>query len=179
MSETTPVTVVAEDAPAQATNMPVGVPTYSPTSGSSSGQPAGRFKRRRMSTNSDAKPVFENKLRGSLAAMTAKTARPDHGGSSAGPATIIAQPAAAKTAPVQAQPQPAMEMNISGASGSREGQRGQQECAHRNRASRIRGGGAGKDCFLGCLGCFLCCECCEGMCDCVADIICCPCEMCC
>ncbi|KAF6747837.1 hypothetical protein DFP72DRAFT_1174690 [Ephemerocybe angulata] len=47
------------------------------------------------------------------------------------------------------------------------------------KAWRLRGGGAGKDCFLGLLGCFLCFECCEGCCDCVADIICCPCEMCC
>ncbi|KAF8810206.1 hypothetical protein BYT27DRAFT_7069980, partial [Phlegmacium glaucopus] len=45
-------------------------------------------------------------------------------------------------------------------------------------ASRsIRGGGAAKDCFLGAIGVFLC-QCC-GCCDCLADNICCPCEMCC
>ncbi|KJA23215.1 hypothetical protein HYPSUDRAFT_137947 [Hypholoma sublateritium FD-334 SS-4] len=34
-----------------------------------------------------------------------------------------------------------------------------------NKASRLRGGGAGKDCFLGLIGCFLCFGC--------------PCELCC
>ncbi|KAL1676872.1 hypothetical protein EV122DRAFT_266483 [Schizophyllum commune] len=82
MSATKPVTVVAEDAPAQATNIPIGsgAGTYD-----QSGQAAGRFKRRRMSTNSDSKPAFENKLRGSLAAMTAKTAKNESGANS-GPA---------------------------------------------------------------------------------------------
>ncbi|EJD45655.1 hypothetical protein AURDEDRAFT_165107 [Auricularia subglabra TFB-10046 SS5] len=47
------------------------------------------------------------------------------------------------------------------------------------RAQRLRGGGAGRDCFLGIIECFLCFECCKGCCECVADIICCPCEMCC
>ncbi|TRM63908.1 hypothetical protein BD626DRAFT_568521 [Schizophyllum amplum] len=94
--------------------------------------------------------------------------------------SVIAQPAPVKTAPVQAQPQAALEMNITGSPTARQQEQPQQECTHhRHGASRIRGGGAGKDCFLGCLGCFLCCECCEGICDCVADIICCPCEMCC
>ncbi|KAG2009667.1 hypothetical protein CC2G_012569 [Coprinopsis cinerea AmutBmut pab1-1] len=51
--------------------------------------------------------------------------------------------------------------------------------AHTAKAERLRGGGAGKDCFLGLVGCFLCFECCEGCCDCIGDIICCPCEMCC
>ncbi|KAG8214394.1 hypothetical protein J3R82DRAFT_9387 [Butyriboletus roseoflavus] len=46
-------------------------------------------------------------------------------------------------------------------------------------AKRLRGGGAGKDCFLAALECFLCFECCKACCDCAADIICCPCEMCC
>ncbi|KAJ6585431.1 hypothetical protein B0H19DRAFT_1109651 [Mycena capillaripes] len=54
-----------------------------------------------------------------------------------------------------------------------------QTCEHGNKASRMRGGGAGKDCLLGMLGCFLCFECCEGCCECFADIVCCPCEMCC
>ncbi|KAF8553038.1 hypothetical protein OG21DRAFT_1510767 [Imleria badia] len=46
-------------------------------------------------------------------------------------------------------------------------------------AKRLRGGGAGKDCLLGALECFLCFECCKECCECGADIICCPCEMCC
>ncbi|KAH8928700.1 hypothetical protein BT69DRAFT_1346379 [Atractiella rhizophila] len=44
---------------------------------------------------------------------------------------------------------------------------------------RIRGGGAGKDCFMGLVECFICFECCRCCCDCFADIICCPCEVCC
>ncbi|KJA23214.1 hypothetical protein HYPSUDRAFT_40010 [Hypholoma sublateritium FD-334 SS-4] len=47
------------------------------------------------------------------------------------------------------------------------------------KASRLRGGGCGKDCFLCCVGCFLCFECCEVCCGCIADIVCCPCELCC
>ncbi|KZT19973.1 hypothetical protein NEOLEDRAFT_1141275 [Neolentinus lepideus HHB14362 ss-1] len=54
----------------------------------------------------------------------------------------------------------------------------QQECQHQ-KASRLRGGGAAKDCFLGALECFMCFECCKDCCECFADIICCPCEMCC
>ncbi|KDQ25681.1 hypothetical protein PLEOSDRAFT_31380, partial [Pleurotus ostreatus PC15] len=50
---------------------------------------------------------------------------------------------------------------------------------NKKEATRMRGGGAGKDCCLGMVGCFLCFECCEGCCECVADILCCPCEMCC
>ncbi|KZV93462.1 hypothetical protein EXIGLDRAFT_835648 [Exidia glandulosa HHB12029] len=53
-------------------------------------------------------------------------------------------------------------------------------------AQRIRGGGGGKDCFMGIVECFLCFECCKVKlgnttvcCECFADIICCPCEMCC
>ncbi|KIJ96843.1 hypothetical protein K443DRAFT_681992 [Laccaria amethystina LaAM-08-1] len=44
-------------------------------------------------------------------------------------------------------------------------------------ASRLRGGGAAKDCCIGVLGVFVCCDICEGICDVVADIVCCPCEM--
>ncbi|PCH40206.1 hypothetical protein WOLCODRAFT_136723 [Wolfiporia cocos MD-104 SS10] len=56
----------------------------------------------------------------------------------------------------------------------------QQECQHHHgKASRLRGGGAGKDCFLGALECFLCFEGCKDCCECIADIVCCPCEMCC
>ncbi|KAJ7364917.1 hypothetical protein DFH08DRAFT_950460 [Mycena albidolilacea] len=54
-----------------------------------------------------------------------------------------------------------------------------EQCEHEHKASRMRGGGAGKDCLMGMLGCFLCFECCEGCCECIADIVCCPCEMCC
>ncbi|KAF9452924.1 hypothetical protein P691DRAFT_630877, partial [Macrolepiota fuliginosa MF-IS2] len=50
---------------------------------------------------------------------------------------------------------------------------------HKRGVARLRGGGAGKDCLLTMLGCFLCFECCEGCCECIADIVCCPCEMCC
>ena len=69
------------------------------------------------------------------------------------------------------------------------------ECQH-HKASRLRGGGAAKDCFLGALGCFICFEGCKDCCECIADIVCewlylsipllrltrwlgCPCEMCC
>ena len=48
------------------------------------------------------------------------------------------------------------------------------ECQH-HKASRLRGGGAGKDCFLGALGCFICFEGCKDCCECIADIVCeCP-----
>lgn len=46
-----------------------------------------------------------------------------------------------------------------------------QEC-QRNKANRLRGGGAGKDCFLGLFGCFICFEGCKDCCECAADIIC-------
>ncbi|KAH9949856.1 hypothetical protein B0H21DRAFT_889493 [Amylocystis lapponica] len=55
----------------------------------------------------------------------------------------------------------------------------QTEHNHHEKASRLRGGGAGRDCFLGLVECFLCFECCKDCCECFADIICCPCEMCC
>ncbi|KAF8531262.1 hypothetical protein JB92DRAFT_2692598, partial [Gautieria morchelliformis] len=48
-----------------------------------------------------------------------------------------------------------------------------------HKTMRLRGGGAGKDCLLGAIECFLCFECCKTCCECCADIICCPCEMCC
>ncbi|KAJ6579409.1 hypothetical protein B0H10DRAFT_909798 [Mycena sp. CBHHK59/15] len=80
------------------------------------------------------------------------------------------------------QPQAATEMNVMNAAtpAAKDGacKHGQQ-CEHQHKASRTRGGGAGKDCLLGMLGCFLCFECCEGCCECFADIVCCPCEMCC
>ncbi|KZT11948.1 uncharacterized protein LAESUDRAFT_719894 [Laetiporus sulphureus 93-53] len=52
-----------------------------------------------------------------------------------------------------------------------------QECQHK--ANRLRGGGAAKDCFLSAVGCFICFEGCKDCCECFADIVCCPCEMCC
>ncbi|KIY51563.1 hypothetical protein FISHEDRAFT_11153, partial [Fistulina hepatica ATCC 64428] len=55
----------------------------------------------------------------------------------------------------------------------------QEHHHHNHKVSRLRGGGAAKDCFIGAVSCFLCFECCEGCCDCVGDILCCPCEMCC
>ncbi|KZT44629.1 hypothetical protein SISSUDRAFT_1039182 [Sistotremastrum suecicum HHB10207 ss-3] len=51
--------------------------------------------------------------------------------------------------------------------------------SHKHKASHVRGGGAGKDCFMGLAECFICFETCRICCDCFADIICCPCEMCC
>ncbi|KLO16777.1 hypothetical protein SCHPADRAFT_937638 [Schizopora paradoxa] len=54
-----------------------------------------------------------------------------------------------------------------------------QEQPQETRAMRIRGGGAAKDCFLAALDCFICFESCKVCCECAADIICCPCEMCC
>ncbi|KIL66731.1 hypothetical protein M378DRAFT_160207 [Amanita muscaria Koide BX008] len=71
------------------------------------------------------------------------------------------------------QPQAAVQMSPMGAPPSQ----GQQP--ERQKATRIRGGGAAKDCFIGLVGCFLCFECCEGCCDCIGGILCCPCEMCC
>jgi len=53
-----------------------------------------------------------------------------------------------------------------------------QEHQH-GKAHRLRGGGAAKDCFLGACECFICFEGCKDCCECFADIICCPCEMCC
>ncbi|KAF8349550.1 hypothetical protein F5887DRAFT_500585 [Amanita rubescens] len=73
------------------------------------------------------------------------------------------------------QPQAAVQMSVMNAPPAKIPQ---GECQHK-KASRIRGGGAGKDCCLGLIGCFLCFECCEGCCECAADIVCCPCEMCC
>ncbi|KAK7462373.1 hypothetical protein VKT23_007974 [Stygiomarasmius scandens] len=86
------------------------------------------------------------------------------------------KPTPAKTS----QPQGAIQMSVvnpAQASGTQEQEHNHTHQHHK--VARLRGGGAGKDCFLGLFGCFLCFECCEGCCDCVADIICCPCEMCC
>ncbi|KAF9514720.1 hypothetical protein BS47DRAFT_1342695 [Hydnum rufescens UP504] len=38
---------------------------------------------------------------------------------------------------------------------------------------RLRGGGLAKDCLIG----FVCFEVCEGCCDCIGDILCCPCDV--
>ncbi|KAL6302858.1 hypothetical protein BKA93DRAFT_736140 [Sparassis latifolia] len=70
------------------------------------------------------------------------------------------------------QPQ-ALQMNMSNPPARAD----QTECQHK--ATRIRGGGAGRDCFMGMIEAFLCFECCKDCCECFADIICCPCEMCC
>ncbi|KAJ7016895.1 hypothetical protein C8F04DRAFT_415495 [Mycena alexandri] len=84
------------------------------------------------------------------------------------------------------QPQ-ATEMNVMNVAAApakqgvcKQGDQCEHDHKHKNSlVSRMRGGGAGKDCLLGMLGCFLCFECCEGCCECIADIVCCPCEMCC
>ncbi|KAG9073476.1 hypothetical protein FS749_015128 [Ceratobasidium sp. UAMH 11750] len=83
------------------------------------------------------------------------------------PQNVSTQPTAAPAMQMSIQP------SIEDAQSQKQGLRGKFE------AMRLRGGGAGKDCFLGAIGCFLCCECFEGCCDCIADIVCCPCEMCC
>jgi len=54
-----------------------------------------------------------------------------------------------------------------------------QEQPKETRAMRVRGGGAAKDCFMAAVDCFLCFESCKFCCECFADIVCCPCEMCC
>ncbi|KDQ62752.1 hypothetical protein JAAARDRAFT_121393 [Jaapia argillacea MUCL 33604] len=59
-----------------------------------------------------------------------------------------------------AQPQGAMQMSVVNPAENSNN----QEC-QRQKASRLRGGGVGKDCFLGALECFFCFGC--------------PCEMCC
>ncbi|KAL1745817.1 hypothetical protein HDZ31DRAFT_62792 [Schizophyllum fasciatum] len=84
--------------------------------------------------------------------------------------TELAQAPQEHPAPKQMQMQPAMEMSVAGSS-TKSTQPGEHA------PMRVRGGGAGKGCLLGCLGCCICCECCEGLCECFADIICCPCEM--
>ncbi|KAF9449118.1 hypothetical protein P691DRAFT_668094 [Macrolepiota fuliginosa MF-IS2] len=81
--------------------------------------------------------------------------------------------------PTSAQPRASTEMSVMNTSVTQKCQEQEQQCKHKNGVARLRGGGAGKDCFLGMIGCFLCCECCEGCCECIADIVCCPCEMCC
>ncbi|KAK0243882.1 hypothetical protein EDD85DRAFT_805891 [Armillaria nabsnona] len=86
-----------------------------------------------------------------------------------------APPTANAKVPTDSQPQAAGGMNITNPPAQTQTQT--HECEHKRQAMRLRGGGAGKDCFLGLIGCFLCFECCEGCCDCVADILCCPCEM--
>ncbi|KZP31616.1 hypothetical protein FIBSPDRAFT_849586 [Athelia psychrophila] len=77
-----------------------------------------------------------------------------------------------KPTTVQAQPQAATSMN------SMKAPENHTECLNA-KANRARGAGAGKDCLLGMIECFICFECCKGCCECFADIICCPCEMCC
>ncbi|KAK7022145.1 hypothetical protein R3P38DRAFT_2959648 [Favolaschia claudopus] len=90
----------------------------------------------------------------------------------------MSAPAKATTSQPQATEMNVMNVSKDGTS-CKHGQQCEHECANKQKASRMRGGGAGKDCFMGMLGCFLCFECCEGCCECIADIVCCPCEMCC
>ncbi|KAA1469700.1 hypothetical protein DENSPDRAFT_773991 [Dentipellis sp. KUC8613] len=59
-----------------------------------------------------------------------------------------------------AQPQGAVQMNVMNPAPVNS-----QQAAHEHKPQRLRGGGAGKDCFLGLVECFLCFGC--------------PCEMCC
>ncbi|KAF9525488.1 hypothetical protein CPB83DRAFT_859337 [Crepidotus variabilis] len=89
------------------------------------------------------------------------------------------QPSTGKVSASFNQPQAATEMKVMTPStpSTQEDPEAQTHHKHNHGAWRLRGGGAGKDCFLGIIGCFLCCECCEGCCDCIGDIICCPCEM--
>lgn len=72
------------------------------------------------------------------------------------------------------QPQAAVQMSVVSPAPANKSQNHQE-----HHAKRLRGGGAAKDCFIGALECFLCFECCKDCCECWADIICCPCEMCC
>ncbi|KAF5364536.1 hypothetical protein D9757_011330 [Collybiopsis confluens] len=77
------------------------------------------------------------------------------------------QPAALK-APMTAQPQAAQNMSVTNAPSTRSCQDVEHgACKHHKHAkgglvARLRGGGVGKDCFLGLIGCCLCLECCEG-----------------
>ncbi|PBK97300.1 hypothetical protein ARMGADRAFT_1075799 [Armillaria gallica] len=70
-----------------------------------------------------------------------------------------APPTANAKAPTDSQPQAAGGMNITNPPAQTQTQT--HECEHKRQAMRLRGGGAGKDCFLGLIGCFLCFECCE------------------
>ncbi|KAG8749284.1 hypothetical protein FRC12_013485 [Ceratobasidium sp. 428] len=62
------------------------------------------------------------------------------------PQNVSTQPTAAPAMQMTVQP------SIEDAQSQKQGIRGKFE------AMRLRGGGAGKDCFLGAIGCFLCCE---------------------
>ncbi|KAG9126161.1 hypothetical protein FRC07_004631 [Ceratobasidium sp. 392] len=62
------------------------------------------------------------------------------------PQNVSTQPTAAPTMQMSVQP------SIEDAQSQKPGLKGKFE------AMRLRGGGAGKDCFLGAIGCFLCCE---------------------
>ncbi|KAH9964759.1 hypothetical protein BJV74DRAFT_870274 [Russula compacta] len=96
--------------------------------------------------------------------------------------------------PTTAQPQKAIQMDALNPAAPVNS----QQSEHQHKARRIRGGGAGRDCFIGLIECFICFECCKDCCECFADIICkplpchftaadvsincilgCPCEMCC
>ncbi|EIM85936.1 uncharacterized protein STEHIDRAFT_168968 [Stereum hirsutum FP-91666 SS1] len=69
--------------------------------------------------------------------------------------------AVSKPAPVAAQPQAAIQMNAMNPAAPANSQQAEHEHHHQHKASRLRGGGAGRDCFLGLIECFLCFECCK------------------
>ncbi|TRM55483.1 hypothetical protein BD626DRAFT_417141 [Schizophyllum amplum] len=171
MSTASSITVVAEDAPAQATNATIDRPDAQ----SQRVKPAaGRFKRRRMSTNCECKPSIGYKQRASGKCSFLHPPprnQTSNSSSTAAMQSVIAQPAPVKTAPVQAQPQAALEMTLRPANKSSRSKnarttamapRAFAEAARAKYALLLRSVAAAK-----------------GICDCVADIICCPCEMCC
>ncbi|TEB40136.1 hypothetical protein FA13DRAFT_56416 [Coprinellus micaceus] len=92
------------------------------------------------------------------------------------------------TASTTSQPEAGVEMSVAKTSidTARSSQEIESEGGGEHRhglVSRLRGGGAAKACFIDALACFMCFdwnyvkECCEGCCDCIAGIICCPCEV--
>ncbi|KAI0269990.1 hypothetical protein BC834DRAFT_581893 [Gloeopeniophorella convolvens] len=58
-----------------------------------------------------------------------------------------------------AQPQQSIQMNAMNPTAPVNTQ--QQHVEHQHKAHRVRGGGAGRDCFLGLIECFICFECCK------------------
>ncbi|KAI0064113.1 hypothetical protein BV25DRAFT_1782508, partial [Artomyces pyxidatus] len=59
-----------------------------------------------------------------------------------------------------AQPQAAVQMSVMNPAAPVNSQQ-QAHQEHEHKAHRIRGGGAGRDCFLGLVECFICFECCK------------------
>ncbi|KAH9054649.1 hypothetical protein EDB87DRAFT_97488 [Lactarius vividus] len=58
--------------------------------------------------------------------------------------------------PVASQPQQAVQMNALNPAAPVNSQQ-----QHEHKARRLRGGGAGRDCFIGLVECFICFECCK------------------